>query len=54
MSDQLYGSDRHHRQIREEVVQYMVANEGDFAPFMVDDETFEEHSEFQKCHRRSD
>ena len=43
LSDQLYGEDARHAEIRADVVDYMRRNRGDFEPFLVDETSFERH-----------
>jgi len=43
LSDQLFGDPWHHAELRAGCVAYMLANSDDFAPFMEDDEPFEEY-----------
>ena len=42
-SDQLYGEDARHAEIRSDVVDYMRSNREDFEPFLVDETSFERH-----------
>ena len=43
LSDQLYGEDARHAEIRADVVDYMRRNREDFEPFLVDETSFERH-----------
>ena len=43
LSDQLYGQDAHHAEIRADVVNYMRNHREDFEPFLVDETSFERH-----------
>ena len=42
-SDQLYGEDARHAEIRADVVDYMRAHREDFEPFLVDETSFDRH-----------
>ena len=42
-SDQLYGEDARHAEIRADVVGYMRAHREDFEPFLVDETSFDRH-----------
>ena len=43
LSDQLYGEDARHAEIRTDVVDYIRSNREDFEPFLVDETSFERH-----------
>ncbi|OAD72378.1 hypothetical protein PHYBLDRAFT_159138 [Phycomyces blakesleeanus NRRL 1555(-)] len=43
LSDQYYGSDRKHKEIRQEVCRYMCDHEDDFKYFVEDDRSFKDH-----------
>eukprot|EP00052_Salpingoeca_macrocollata_P009810 m.77057 g.77057 ORF g.77057 m.77057 type:complete len:453 (-) comp17263_c0_seq2:1138-2496(-) len=44
-SHQLFGNCNHHHQLRQNVVNFMRLNADDFAPFVEDDQTFDEYLE---------
>jgi hypothetical protein len=44
VSDQLYGDEDHHMEIRRRCVKYMVDHRDDFAPFVDDSKCFEEYT----------
>ncbi|KAI9004808.1 hypothetical protein CLU79DRAFT_850150 [Phycomyces nitens] len=48
LSDQYYGSDRKHKEIRQEVCRYMRDHEDDFRFFVEDDRSFEDHIRFME------
>ncbi|CAI5736842.1 unnamed protein product [Peronospora destructor] len=45
LSDQLFGDQQQHEQVREKIVNYLEQHRNDFEPFMEDEEKFEKYCE---------
>lgn len=43
LSDQYHGSDKQHREVRQQVCQYLRDNEEEYQYFVEDDRSFEQH-----------